>query len=88
MRSSSAAKTRRKRTSKRTSEPREAPEDVLKKHGLKLKDSIFVLEGEAEAREKATEMRRLQNELKIALKQQQATVSPEARQQTIQLSHR
>ena len=62
----------------------EAPDDVLKKHGLKLVDSTYVLQGEAEAREKATEMRRLQNEWKIAVKQQQATVSPEARQQTIQ----
>lgn len=61
----------------------EAPEDVLTKRGLKVKDSVYVLEGEAEAREKGTEMRRLQNELKIAEKQRQATVSPEARQMII-----
>ncbi len=65
------------------SEPREAPEDVLKNHRLKLVDSTYVLEGEAEAREKAAEVRRLYNELKIAMRKQEATVSPEAWQQAI-----
>ena len=62
---------------------RYSPEEVLKKYGLKLEGSTYVLEGEADVREKATEMRRLQNEWRMALKQQEATASPEARQQTI-----
>jgi hypothetical protein len=59
------------------------PDEVLRRHGLKLDDSRCVLESEDDVMVKAREISRLDGELKLALREQQATVSPKARELAI-----
>jgi hypothetical protein len=59
------------------------PEEVLRRQSLKLDDSRYVLESEEAVKAKAREIYRLAGELKLALGQQQATVSPKARELAI-----
>jgi curved DNA-binding protein CbpA len=59
------------------------PDEVLRRHGLKVTDSRCVLESEEDVIVKAREISRLAEELKLARREQDATVSPKARELAI-----
>ena len=83
MRPSPAARIRSEDDEQEASVPLAVPEEVLKKHGLKLSGFDLCPGGRGRRPREGGGDPRLENDLKIALKQRQATVSPEARQQTI-----
>jgi hypothetical protein len=59
------------------------PDDALKKQGLKLVGSLYVLESESDVHKKVGEIRKLARELKMSLMQQQSIASPEKYQETL-----
>jgi hypothetical protein len=65
----------------RAGEP--TPEGVLKKHGLRQAGSLYVLETETDVQKKATEVKRLAAQLKLALLRQAGTASAQDREDAI-----
>jgi hypothetical protein len=61
-----------------------APREVLKKHGLRAMGPLYVLDGEAETKNKYNEFRLLSRKLEQALKQQASVVTPQAQQAMVQ----
>ncbi len=75
-------------TASRAAEPRQAAEspqeEVLKKNGLKPLGPIYVLETEADVKQKVSEVKLLSKQLKNARLKQQSTLSPQEYQARVQ----